>query len=97
MAQKQLACKIVDLRRRAKEPNESENIFNAENGPKVQAYAEQVREVTGVRKKLIREIEFLSRLSHVRDVFGLIPYCAKSCSPTLSLCTRRFVHHIPCE
>ena len=63
--QTQAACKIVDLRRKAVKPDELDKPPNEPPRVEVQAFAEQERDIIDVRKKLLREIEILSKLSHV--------------------------------
>jgi serine/threonine protein kinase len=65
LTQKQVACKIVDLRRKAMKPDGQDTLLDGAHRMEVQAFAEQENGVTEVRKKLIREIEILSKLSHV--------------------------------
>jgi serine/threonine protein kinase len=63
--QTQLACKIVDLRRNALNQKECTPTVHEDVKPRVQAYAEKINKVVEVRRKLVREIEILSKLSHV--------------------------------
>ena len=60
----QLACKIVDLRSHALNQTEY-TVVHGDRKPKVQAYAEKTERVFEVRRKLMREVEILSKLSHV--------------------------------
>ncbi len=72
LTQKQVACKIVDLGKKAAEPNEQDKHIDEAHTFEVQAFAEQEKNVTAVREKLLREIEVLSKLSHVsKDLFRL--------------------------
>lgn len=63
--QMQLACKIVDLRREALNQTEYAPAIRDDRKPKVQAYAERINRGAEARRKLMREIEILSKLSHV--------------------------------
>lgn len=47
------------------EPDGQDTPLDGAHRMEVQAFAEQENGVTEVRKKLIREIEILSKLSHV--------------------------------
>jgi hypothetical protein len=92
-----VACKIVDLRRKAVEPDGHDTPLDGAHAMEVQAFAEQGKGVTEVRKKLIREIEILSKLSHVRidSFYGGVK--ADGYSQTLLLSTKLFVHLILCK
>jgi serine/threonine protein kinase len=70
LTKKQVACKIVDLRRKAVVPSGHDTPLDGAHKKEVQAFAEQEKGVSEVRKKLIREIEILSKLSHVRVDFS---------------------------
>jgi hypothetical protein len=65
LTQKQVACKIVDLRKLALERDTQGIPLDSTYRVEVQAFAEQEKSVTEERKKLVREIEILSKLSHV--------------------------------
>jgi hypothetical protein len=65
LTQKQVACKIVDLRKNAVELDKQDISLDRPHRIEVQAFAEQKKGVTEVRKKLIREVEILSKLGHV--------------------------------
>lgn len=66
LTQTQVACKIVDLRRKALEPDGHDTPLDGAHKMEVQSFVEQEKGVSEARKKLIREIEILSKLSHVR-------------------------------
>jgi len=70
LTQKQVACKIVDLRRKAVEPDGYDTPLDGAHKKEVQAFAEQEKGISEARKKQIREIEILSKLSHVRNDFS---------------------------
>lgn len=52
------------------EPDGHNTPLDGAHRKEVQAYAEQEKGVSEVRKKLLREIEILSKLSHVRADFS---------------------------
>lgn len=60
VTQKQLACKVVNLR------GDALKLSNPSTPQDDGVYAEKSRKLGDARKKLIREIEILSKLSHVR-------------------------------
>jgi serine/threonine protein kinase len=67
---KQLACKIVDLRREAPKLPDREQCHDDKQS-KVQAFAKKATGAVAVRKKLMREIEILSKINHVGS---FVPY-----------------------
>jgi serine/threonine protein kinase len=97
LTQKQVACKIVDLRRKAVEPDGHGTPLDGAHKKEVQAFAEQEKGVSQARKKLIREIEILSKLSHVRVNFSSGVVLANFHSQILLLSTKLFVHLILCK
>lgn len=87
---KQLACKVVDLRRNAVDPGGSETPLNVGHRMKVQAYAEKEKVVAEVRKKLIREVEILSKLSHVRTHSSPLIACTEKSQPNIATLYKAF-------
>jgi len=97
MTQKQVACKIVDLRKNAVELDKQDISLDGPHRIEVQAFAEQKKGVTEVRKKLIREVEILSKLGHVGTQPSPSVIVANDYSQTLLLSTKLFVRHILCK
>ncbi len=79
------------------DPNEPDKSLDNCHRMKVQAYAETERVVTEVRKKLIREIEILSKLSHVRAHSFSVTACTNNLSQTLLLSIKHFARLILCK
>jgi hypothetical protein len=100
VTQKQLACKVVDLRRNAVDPDgadEPDTSLDGGQRMKVQAYAEKECVIVEVQQKLAREIEILSKLSHVRLHPFPSRFCAEYLSQTLQLSTKHFAHPTLCK
>jgi hypothetical protein len=82
-SQRQLACKVVDLRKFG---------FNSNR-----INTEEAREAIDSRTKLIREIEFLRELNHVRNINRVTEHDAYRYSLISQLSTRHFDQSTHCK
>lgn len=97
MAQRQLACKVVDLRRYTPESDGYGMPLDGAHKVGVQAYVERYRGITEARKKLMREIEILGKLNHVRTHSFSLSACAYLLSQILLLSSKHSVRLILCK